>query len=183
MIRLLSELKRGRRYSVPFRVVVHQVTTWKIKEHFAPAKITEVELEDWLAVAAGEAPGIVEEAGFEAWLVGLTELEASVIRIRYDEGLELSEIAVRLDRTAERCAPDPLPRAREAAEGGRAPHERRRVELPVRRVRRPPRARRGPDVREYLARAGGEQDDLGRMIDRYLEARADAPARPRRRSC
>jgi RNA polymerase sigma factor (sigma-70 family) len=99
VIRLLSELKRGRRYRVPFRVVVHQVTTWKIKEHFAPAKITEVELEEWLAVAAGEEPGIVEEAGFEAWLVGLTELEANVIRMRYEEGLELSEIAVRLGKT------------------------------------------------------------------------------------
>jgi RNA polymerase sigma factor (sigma-70 family) len=98
VIRLLSELKRGRRYRVPFRVVVHQVTTWKIKEHFGPAKITEVELEDWLAVAASETPGIVEEAGFEALLVGLSELEATVLRLRYDEGLELSEIAIRLDK-------------------------------------------------------------------------------------
>ena len=99
VIRLLAELKRGRRYTVPFRVVVHQVTTWKIKEHFAPPTITEVELEDWLAVAAGETPGIVEGAGFAAWLVGLSELEATVLRLRYDEGLELSEIAVRLEKT------------------------------------------------------------------------------------
>jgi hypothetical protein len=32
----------------------------------------------------------------------------------------------------------------------------------------------GPDVREYLTRAGMERDELGRMIDRYLQA---APAR------
>ena len=31
-----------------------------------------------------------------------------------------------------------------------------------------------PDVREYLDRAGGDQEDLGRMIDRYLES---APTR------
>ena len=34
-IRLLSELKRGRRYQVPFRVVVHKVIGWKIKEHLS----------------------------------------------------------------------------------------------------------------------------------------------------
>jgi RNA polymerase sigma factor (sigma-70 family) len=99
VIRLLSELKRGRRYRVPFRVVVHQVITWKIKEHFAPAKITEVELEEWLAVAAGEQEGIIEVDGFDGMLVGLTELEATVLRLRYEEGLELSEIAVRLEKT------------------------------------------------------------------------------------
>jgi hypothetical protein len=38
VIRLLSELKRGRRYRVPFRVVVHEVIGWKIKEHFEPGK-------------------------------------------------------------------------------------------------------------------------------------------------
>ena len=32
----------------------------------------------------------------------------------------------------------------------------------------------GPDVREYLARAGAEREALGRLIDRFLEA---APAR------
>lgn len=98
-IRLLGELKRGRRYRVPIRVVVHQVIGWKIKEHFAPAKLREVELDEWLEVAAGETPGeIVEEAGFEALLDGLTELERSVLRLRYGSGLELAEIARQLDR-------------------------------------------------------------------------------------
>lgn len=98
-IRLLAELKRGRRYKVPFRVVVHQVIGWKIKEHFAPAKLDEVELEEWLAVAAGETSGeIVCKAGFEAMLDGLTELERSVVDLRYAAGLELAEIAQRLDR-------------------------------------------------------------------------------------
>ena len=30
-VRLLSELKRGKRYSVPFRVVVHKVIEWTTK--------------------------------------------------------------------------------------------------------------------------------------------------------
>src|SRR6476659_9413337 len=35
VIRLLSELKVGKRYTVPFRVVVHKVIGWKLAEHFA----------------------------------------------------------------------------------------------------------------------------------------------------
>jgi len=57
-IRLLSELKRGRRYRVPFRVVVHKVIGWKIKEHFEPGKWREVDLDEWLDRAAGESPQI-----------------------------------------------------------------------------------------------------------------------------
>ena len=32
--RLLAELQRGRTYAVPYRVVVHNVVTWTIKEHW-----------------------------------------------------------------------------------------------------------------------------------------------------
>ena len=35
VIRLLGELKAGKRYGVPFRVVVHKVIGWKLAEHFA----------------------------------------------------------------------------------------------------------------------------------------------------
>src|SRR3970282_2290326 len=54
-IRLLSELKRGRRYRVPFRVVVHKVIGWKIQEHFSPAKVKEVELGEWLQEPSTES--------------------------------------------------------------------------------------------------------------------------------
>ena len=98
-IRLLSELKRGRRYAVPFRVVVHQVITWKIKEHFQPGKVKEVELEDWLEEAAGEpSTELEDESGFESMLQRLTELEQTVLRLRFLEGLEIPEIAERLGK-------------------------------------------------------------------------------------
>src|SRR5438034_7078883 len=35
VIRLLGELKSGKRYGVPFRVVVHKLIGWKLAEHFA----------------------------------------------------------------------------------------------------------------------------------------------------
>ena len=98
-IRLLSELKRGRRYRVPFRVVVHQVIKWKVKEHFAPGKIDEVELEDWLRKASTESTEELEpERGFEGLIDGLTELEQEVLRLRYVEDLDFQEIARRLGK-------------------------------------------------------------------------------------
>src|SRR3990170_5273969 len=54
--RLLRELSRGKRYPVPFRVVVHKVIDWKIKEHFTGAP---AELE--LAEGDGAADDPIEE--------------------------------------------------------------------------------------------------------------------------
>jgi len=98
-IRLLSELKRGRRYRVPFRVVVHKVIGWKIKEHFAPAKAQEVELDEWLKEASTDSESeLVADSGFESLLEDLTELEQEVIRLRYADDLDFPEIATKLDK-------------------------------------------------------------------------------------
>ena len=98
-IRLLSELKRGRHYRVPFRVVVHKVIGWKIKEHFAPAKAQEVELDEWLKEASTESTAELEgDTGFDALLVGLTELEQEILRLRYVDDLDFLEIGKRLDK-------------------------------------------------------------------------------------
>lgn len=56
--RLLGELQRGKRYTVPFRVVVHMVTEWKLKEHFT-GRTTYFLPEDW------EPEGPDPYAGFE----------------------------------------------------------------------------------------------------------------------
>jgi RNA polymerase sigma factor (sigma-70 family) len=98
-IRLLSELKRGRRYRVPFRVVVHKVIGWKIQEHFEPRKLKEVELEEWLREASTESSSeLAGDAGFDALLEGLTELEQDVLRLRYRDDLDFQEIAARLGK-------------------------------------------------------------------------------------
>jgi RNA polymerase sigma factor (sigma-70 family) len=99
VVRLLAEVKRGRRYRVPFRVVVHKVIEWKVKEHFQAAKPVEVELEEWLALASEGSSGELEaDAGFEAFLTGLSELEAEVLRQRYVDDLDFGEIARRLGK-------------------------------------------------------------------------------------
>jgi RNA polymerase sigma factor (sigma-70 family) len=101
VIRVLSELKRGRTYSVPFRVVVHQVTTWKIKEFFAQAS-SEVALDELL-----EALG--DESGFEAVESDLAlddlfrELpprDREVATMRWRKGMEIVDIAAALGLTA-----------------------------------------------------------------------------------
>jgi RNA polymerase sigma factor (sigma-70 family) len=101
-IRLLEELKRGRTYSVPYRVVVNKVIDWKAKEHYRPGKMTEVELGDH------DLPTVDPYAEFESdydlanALTGLSGREYEVAALRFREGLEPAEIAVRLgiDRNA-----------------------------------------------------------------------------------
>jgi len=97
--RLFGELKRDRRYRVPFRVVVHQVIKWKVQEHFQTTRY-EVELEDWLVKASTESSGSLEaDAGFDAMLDGLTELEAEVVRLHYgDADLHFQAIGERLGK-------------------------------------------------------------------------------------
>jgi RNA polymerase sigma factor (sigma-70 family) len=93
--RLLRELTAGKRYGVPFRVVVHMVTEWKLKEFFTRGRV-EVELDEDEA----EAPNPFEdfEQGHDLGLMfaGLPERAREVLRLRYIEGLEIEEIAERL---------------------------------------------------------------------------------------
>jgi RNA polymerase sigma factor (sigma-70 family) len=99
VIRLLSELKRGRRYRVPFRVVVHQVIKWKVKEHFAPGRVVEVELEEWLAGASTDSADELDaDDPFGTWIAPLTELEQRVLRLHYQDDLDFQEIARRLGK-------------------------------------------------------------------------------------
>lgn len=100
VVRLLDELDRGRRYGVPFRVVVHKVIEWKIAEHLASRR-SEAALDEWLERASldsGEPPEAID--GFEALLEGLTELERTVVRLRYEEDLDFGTIARRLGKEA-----------------------------------------------------------------------------------
>ena len=97
--RLVAELKRGRRYRVPFRVVVHQVTGWKIQENFQKKRY-EQDIDESLYHLSTESDEPIDaHAGFDALLEGLTELEAEVIRLHYgDDDLDFQEIARRLEK-------------------------------------------------------------------------------------
>ena len=96
-LRLLRELQKGRRYPVPWRVVVHQVITWTIKGHFQKRGGDSAIPDGW------DPP--VEELGFDEFAEGhdlealfeqLPDSERLVMRLRYLDGLEIDEIAAQL---------------------------------------------------------------------------------------
>ena len=97
-VRLLSELKRGKRYSVPYRVVVHNVIEWTTKGFYERKR-----------VVLGELPGDIAETGnpfddaetrydLERALAELPDGDREVARLRFLEGLEIDEIAEQLEK-------------------------------------------------------------------------------------
>jgi RNA polymerase sigma-70 factor (ECF subfamily) len=98
-LRLLGELRRGKRYAVPFRVVVVQVVRWTVSDHFA-GRPTDVPLdENWDAPSGGDPFGEFESRhDLAALLDELPPGDAEVARLRYLDGLEIDEIAARLGK-------------------------------------------------------------------------------------
>ena len=96
--RLLKELARGKRYDVPYRVVVHKVVDWTIKDHFQGAR-TDLPLpEDWdLADVSDPYRSLGDDEALEQMFGELPEGARRVLDLRYREGLEIDEIAERLD--------------------------------------------------------------------------------------
>jgi RNA polymerase sigma factor (sigma-70 family) len=96
MLRLVAEFHRGKRYSVPYRVVVHQVTTWTLAEYFQGTPTNTALPEGWNPPAPDFAED-VEQRDFLGSLFGsVGEKTRQVLELRYLLGLEIDEIAVRL---------------------------------------------------------------------------------------
>jgi RNA polymerase sigma factor (sigma-70 family) len=95
-IRLLEELKRGRQYRVPYRVVVNKVIDWKSKEHYAPKPLKEVELEEHEDSGPDPYSAFESDYDLDVLLEGLPTREHEVAVLRLREGLEPEEIAERL---------------------------------------------------------------------------------------
>lgn len=94
--RLVAELKRGKSYSVPFRVVVWMVVDWTLRGHYPGAKV-EAELpEQWGEPSPDEYA--VWEASYDLGLLfeTLPPRQRQVLELRYREGLERDEIGERL---------------------------------------------------------------------------------------
>ena len=97
VIRLLAELKRGKTYAVPFRVVVHQVTTWKIKEFFTKGGATEVELDDLLSGSSdGGFAAVESDFDLELLFADLPRRDREIATLRWRKGMEIMEIATTL---------------------------------------------------------------------------------------
>ena len=98
--RLLKELARGKRYSVPYRVVVHKVVDWTVKEHFQGLPTDAPLPEDWDAAdQADPYRPLEDDEALDDLFADLPEGSRRVLELRYREGLEIDEIAERLDMT------------------------------------------------------------------------------------
>lgn len=95
--RLLRELKGGKRYPVPYRIVVAMVTTWLIKGYYEKGKIAVVELGDWDDPVPDDFTGDVETRDLvERLLEHLPDHDRTVAGLRWLDGLEIAEIAKKL---------------------------------------------------------------------------------------
>jgi len=95
-LRLLSEFHRGKRYpGVPYRVVVHQVIGWTLKDFFAE-RPTGTPLPDELDSAAPDDD--LSRFTLESVFESLPEGDRAVLTLRYIAGLEPAQIAEQLGK-------------------------------------------------------------------------------------
>lgn len=92
--RLLRELKSGKSFAVPFRVIVHQRTTWELLDHYARRKRHDAELleapED---LSTTDLDRTESDLDFDRLLAELPSRERQVVALRWREGLDVPQIA------------------------------------------------------------------------------------------
>jgi RNA polymerase sigma factor (sigma-70 family) len=95
-VRLLRELRAGRQYRVPFRVVVWNVTEWTLNGYFPSPKRDS-------ALPEAEAPDAYrhweDEHDFDLLIADLPPRQHEVLKLAYREGLSPAQIAERLGIT------------------------------------------------------------------------------------
>jgi RNA polymerase sigma factor (sigma-70 family) len=99
-VRLWSELRKGKAYSVPFRVVVHKVVGWTLEDHFA-GRPTHVPLpEGWdPADPSDDLEELLDRDAVSSLLAGLDGRAREVLELRYLGRLDIDRIAERLGMT------------------------------------------------------------------------------------
>jgi len=102
-LRLWRELSKGKSYAVPFRVVVHKVIGWTLRDHWA-GRPTHVALpENWdPADSKDGVEELLDRDAVSSMLEGLEGRTHEVMVLRYLDRLEIDQIAERLgiDRNA-----------------------------------------------------------------------------------
>ena len=100
LLRLLQEFDRGKRYGdTPYRVVVHKVVDWTLRDHWG-SRPTHVPLpEGWEPPAEDTSGEVVSRYWMASLFDGLTDGERAVFELRYLRGLDHEQIAAELGIT------------------------------------------------------------------------------------
>lgn len=98
-VRLLSELRAGRTYTVPFRVVVWMITEWTLRSHYPAAKQDSFLPDGWDPKAPDAYGEWEDEHDLRALIADLPQRQREVLDLRYREQLGHEQIAERLGMT------------------------------------------------------------------------------------
>jgi RNA polymerase sigma factor (sigma-70 family) len=94
--RLLKELRAGKTYPVPYRVVVAMVTDWTLRGFYPPAKQDDALPDDWDPAAPDAFAEWEEYEDLSTLFADLPDRQREVLELRYLEGLDQEQIAERL---------------------------------------------------------------------------------------
>jgi RNA polymerase sigma factor (sigma-70 family) len=98
-VRLLGDLRGGKTYSVPFRVVVWMVAEWTLKGFYPVAKQDLLLPEAWDPEAPDPYAEWEEQHDLAVLITDLPQREREVLELRYRERLSHEQIAERLAMT------------------------------------------------------------------------------------
>jgi RNA polymerase sigma-70 factor (ECF subfamily) len=98
---LLGQLRSGKRFDVPFRVVVHQRTTWMLLDYFKQRSRRPEELaEETADLRSDPIERLESDLDFGRLVEDLPAREKEVVVLRWRTGLEVPQIAEMLGMTA-----------------------------------------------------------------------------------
>ena len=95
-VRLLAELRAGKTYPVPYRVVVWKVTEWTLRGHYPGAKVDATLPDDWDPEAPDAYAAYEEEHDLRALVDDLSPRQREVLELTYLERLSPQQVAERL---------------------------------------------------------------------------------------
>ena len=99
MLRLVAEISRGKRYAVPYRVVVHQVIDWTLKDHFQNQDTSMPLPEGWEPAVESSSESVLSRYYLADLFASLPRETRKILELRYIAGLEIEQIAERLELT------------------------------------------------------------------------------------
>jgi RNA polymerase sigma-70 factor, ECF subfamily len=98
-LRLFRELKAGKTYSMPFRVVVWKIVEWTVRGFYPGAKQDATLPDDWDAAAAEEYEGVEDDYDFGRLVADLPDRQREVLDLIHRQGLSHEQTAERLGIT------------------------------------------------------------------------------------